>query len=236
MFQQQSKDEANGAGSLLLGPGKGQIDARDMISIKSRIKISDARTKILLKRLQKGSLDARAKLQTKSMMAAKMGAIMTQQGPAQQQQHLLQPNKFSQQPLQYRPQQFQQPLQAQFQQSAASFQQPAPNFRQQKPQFQQPPHFQQPPRFQQALHFQLQNSGFHHSLPIQQPTMDLDSENTVDFTVSYISYKMVTGDQYVKNNDLLVLLLVLFLIVDIKPNIYIERECMCEQERDCQKF
>ncbi|KAL8596490.1 hypothetical protein ACOMHN_044028 [Nucella lapillus] len=41
------------SGTGLGGPGKGQIDARDMITIKTRIKMGDARAKIMQKRLNK---------------------------------------------------------------------------------------------------------------------------------------------------------------------------------------
>ncbi|XP_076459276.1 uncharacterized protein LOC143292662 [Babylonia areolata] len=38
------------------GPGKGQVDARDMISIKNRIKMGDARLKIVQKQMNKGNM------------------------------------------------------------------------------------------------------------------------------------------------------------------------------------
>ena len=46
------------------GPGDGQIDARDMITIKNRIKMSDARSKIVQKQMNKGTFDARSKLKS----------------------------------------------------------------------------------------------------------------------------------------------------------------------------
>ncbi|KAL8587430.1 hypothetical protein ACOMHN_062163 [Nucella lapillus] len=49
------------------GPAKGQIDARDTITIKNRIRMSDARMKILQKRISQQTFDARSKLQPRSL-------------------------------------------------------------------------------------------------------------------------------------------------------------------------
>lgn len=177
---------------LLMGPGKGQIDARDMISIKTRIKMSDARTRIIQKRLQKGVFDARSKLKQKGVQQKQFRSSATGQLSAVPQ---LQP-------------QFQQPV-PNFQQQNLSFQQqplirfqpqtrpllPTPNFPQSSVQFQQPsPQFQQPQQFQQTQQFQqpqqfqpMQQMMFQTQTFQQQPFRQQNNTNLVNFRVSFMS-------------------------------------------------
>ena len=153
----QRGNAAQNNSSSLAGPGKGQIDARDMITIKNRIKIPDARAKIMQKRISKGTFDARSKLQHSGQPQMNPRP----QGPVPGAQQL-QKGPFQRPPQPVRPpgqQRFQTPQQQGFQ-----FQQPRPIFQQQAPPFNQPqaPPFnqQQAPPFnqqQQAPRFSQQN-------------------------------------------------------------------------------
>ncbi|XP_076443911.1 uncharacterized protein LOC143282201 [Babylonia areolata] len=65
-FSMQRGNSVRTNGSSLTGPGKGQIDARDMITIKNRIKLPDARAKIVQKRIGQRTFDARSKLRARN--------------------------------------------------------------------------------------------------------------------------------------------------------------------------
>ncbi|XP_070186514.1 arginine-glutamic acid dipeptide repeats protein-like isoform X2 [Littorina saxatilis] len=117
---------AQNTGNNIAGPGKGQIDARDMITIKNRIKIPDARAKIVQNRIGEGTFDARSKLQPQMKTRPQgiaSGGQQEQNIPFQQQQAVGPQVQ----------QRFQKPRQQGF-----LFHSPRPDSQQHSPQFSQP--------------------------------------------------------------------------------------------------
>lgn len=189
-------------GTSLAGPGKGQIDARDMITIKNRIKIPDARAKIVQKRITMGTFDARSKLKPAVQKQARNVNVQPQRPTAPPPQPL-QNMQFQRPPQLSGMQGFQMkgPRQQGFQnqqQQQPVFNQPGPQFQQrppqqfnqpfqpqlnQQPRMRQPPpnNFNQPPQqfSQRPPNFNMPNRNF-------QQVPDQNNRDLVNFTVNVV--------------------------------------------------
>jgi hypothetical protein len=187
-------------GTSLAGPGKGQIDARDMITIRNRIKIPDARAKIVQKRITKGTFDARSKLKPGVQQQARhvnvqpsgQGMVTPSQQPVQNVQFQRSSQASGTQGFQMQgpPQGIQQPV---FSQQGPQFQQrPPQQFSQpfNQPQFNQQPRMRQPPpnNFnQQPPQFSQRPSNFNMPNPnFQQVPDQNNSGDLVNFTVNVV--------------------------------------------------